>query len=58
MRMEFDQDGIKMKKMTMMRFGGITTRELLTESSVTFLSNIFLSEEKQKVVTFKRSSGP
>ena len=58
MRMEFDQDGIGMKKMTMMRFGGITTRELLTESSVTFLSNIFLSEEKQKVVTFKRSSGP
>ena len=58
MRMEFDQDGIGMKKMEMMRFGGITTRELLTESSVTFLSNIFLSEEKQKVVTFKRSSGP
>ena len=56
--MEFDQDGIGMKNMTMMRFGGITTRELLTESSVIYLSNIFLSEEKEKVVTFKRSSAP
>ena len=50
MRIEFEQDEIGEEKMRRtVQFGEITARDLLTESSGMFLSNIFLSEEMEKI---------